>query len=138
VSGECVLIDTSAWIASFRQAGPEQLHSYVADTLQKDLAATCPPVFLEILQGCRSETEYRRMKERFESLHFFEASAQTWETTYRIGFKLRTKGLTVPTIDILIAAIAIENRLLLLHHDRHFRDIARRFEIDALDFIDSD
>ncbi|MDF2529848.1 MAG: PilT protein domain protein, partial [Gammaproteobacteria bacterium] len=40
-------------------------------------------------------------------------------------FKCRKKGLTIrSTIDCLIAQIAIENDLLLLHNDRDFVSMA--------------
>ncbi len=130
-----VLIDTSAWITSFRKSSPERLKLAVDEVLQKDLVATCPPVLLEILRGCRSEAEFRKMKERFGSLHSFPANEPVWERAYRMGYELSSSGLTIPSVDVLIAAIAIENKLGLLHHDQHFRMIAGRFELDVIDFM---
>ncbi len=130
-----VLVDTSAWIASFRRSSPERLRLAIDEALQKDLVATCPPVLLEILQGCRSEAEFGKMKERFDSLHFYPATESIWDRAYRMAFELRNSGLTIPGTDVLIAAIAIENNLDLLHHDQHFRMIAGRYDLGAKDFI---
>ena len=35
----------------------------------------------------------------------------------------RRKGLTIPTVDLIIAALAIENKSLLLHYDEHYEMI---------------
>ncbi len=59
-----------------------------------------------------------------------------WERVYSFGFSLRRRGLTVPTLDILIAFLAIDKGYTLLHHDHHFRMIAEHSELDAMDFLD--
>jgi hypothetical protein len=43
--------------------------------------------------------------------------------------KLRKKGVTVSTIDCLIAMVAIENDLFLLHNDVDFTRISRYFPL---------
>jgi predicted nucleic acid-binding protein len=43
----------------------------------------------------------------------------------KLGYDLRRAGLTIPTVDIMIAALALEYDCLLLHADRHFEQIAK-------------
>ena len=53
-----------------------------------------------------------------DSLETFEAASQLYRTA-------RRKGLTVrKPVDCLIAAIALENRALLVHNDRDFLALA--------------
>jgi hypothetical protein len=47
-----------------------------------------------------------------------------WDESASLAFKLRRTGMTVPYIDIIIAAAAILHGLLLIHADRHFDLIA--------------
>jgi predicted nucleic acid-binding protein len=55
---------------------------------------------------------------------------------YRAGYDLRRKGITVPTIDILILSIAKVHNCSLLHHDKHFKLVAKHLGVITLDFID--
>jgi predicted nucleic acid-binding protein len=63
----------------------------------------------------------------FKKLLFFTLSV--WEQAYELGFSLRRKGLTIPTVDLIIAALAIENKSLLLHHDEHYEMIVAQYPI---------
>ena len=63
---------------------------------------------------------------RFKKLLFLTSSV--WEQAYELGLSLRKKGLTIPTVDdLIIAALAIENKSLLLHHDEHYEMIVPHF-----------
>ena len=118
-----ILIDTSAWIASFKKAGNVELKELMRQAIVSGLAVTTPIVILELLQGCRSVGERDALKIKLESLDIQSITSSVWERAYELGFSLRRKGLTIPTVDLIIAALAIENNSLLLHHDEHFEMI---------------
>ena len=115
-----ILIDTSAWIASFKKIGSHELKEFMKQTIISGLAVTSPVIILELLQGCRSSVERDALRTKLESLDILPITQNVWEQTYELGFSLRRKGLTVPTTDLIIAALAIENKSLLLHQDDHF------------------
>ncbi len=48
-----------------------------------------------------------------------------WEAAVELARACRRKGVTLPATDLLIAACADYHSLGLLHHDRHFDEIAR-------------
>lgn len=50
-----------------------------------------------------------------------------WEQGYEIAFSFRKKGLTIPATDLIIAAVAIENNSMILHHDEHYEMIAQYY-----------
>jgi predicted nucleic acid-binding protein len=52
-------------------------------------------------------------------------SEKIWARSYRIARRARTKGLTVPAIDILIFAVAMEHQIRLFHDDEHFIRLAK-------------
>lgn len=117
-----VLIDTSVWIPVLRDSvAAQRLRVWLADRE----AVLTRFTQLELLQGCRDETEWSLLAEYLEFQHYIEASAEAWTAAARIFFDLRRKGLTVRSpIDCCIAQIAIEQGLILLHNDRDFEAIA--------------
>ena len=118
-----ILIDTSAWIASFKKTGNHELKEFMKQAIVSGLAVTSPVIILELLQGCRSVGERDDLRTKLESLDILPIAQGVWEQAYELGFSLRRKGVTIPTVDLIIAALAIENKTLLLHHDDHFEMI---------------
>ena len=115
-----ILIDTSAWIASFKKTGNQELKEFMRQAILSGLTVTSPVIILELLQGCRSIGERDALRTELESLDVLPIVQGVWERAYELGFLLRRKGLTIPTVDLIIAALAIENKSLLLHHDEHY------------------
>jgi hypothetical protein len=130
-----ILVDTSAWILSFKDKGNEDLKDYLRKALDSDKVVIAPIIMLELLQGCKHRKEYEILKERLEILQMYEIRDNTWSIAYEAGFLLRRKGVTVPTIDILIASIAKENMLTILHHDSHLEIISTVMAVKTADFI---
>ena len=130
-----ILVDTSAWILSFKDKGNERLKDYLIKALDSDRVVITHIIILELLQGCKNRKEYDTLKARLEILQMYGMTDSTWSIAYETGFLLRTKGITVPTVDILISSIAKENMLTLLHHDNHLKIISRVIELKTVDFI---
>jgi predicted nucleic acid-binding protein len=118
-----VLIDTSAWIASFKKTGNHELKEFMKQAIVSGLAVTSPVIILELLQGCRSVEERDALRTKLESLDVLPINQGVWEQAYELGFSLRREGLTIPTVDLIIAALAMESKTLLLHYDDHFEMI---------------
>jgi len=131
-----ILIDTSAWIASFKKSGNKKLKEKVIEALSSFSAVTTNIIVLELLQGCRDKEEYNAMRSRLEALENLPLNDDVWQIAYITGYELRKKGITVPTIDIIIASIAKNYGCYLLHYDKHFRIIAEQLDIVTIDFLD--
>ncbi|GIX48491.1 MAG: ribonuclease VapC [Candidatus Tectimicrobiota bacterium] len=130
-----LLVDTSAWIAGFRRDGPAELHALLREALDRDQVATTPLVVLELLQGCKTPQEFEALEARLASLEQLPLHDLNWQQLYRMGFGLRRRGVTVPTVDLLIAFLAMSHGYVLLHHDRHFRLLAAHVTLEAIDFL---
>ena len=122
-----ILVDTSAWIASFKKAGNHDLKDFMRQAIVSGHAATSPIIILELLQGCRSVEERDSLRIKLESLDILPITPAVWEQAYELGFSLRRKGLTMPTVDLMIAALALETKAFLLHNDEHFEMIVPYF-----------
>ena len=117
-----VLVDTSIWIEYFNRPDSKQggsLHTL----LKNGRVMVAGLVLTELLQGARLEKEFKLIAESMTALPFLETSLRTWIEAGRIGYSLRRKGVTVPTTDLLIASIALENNCLVFTLDPHFNKI---------------
>jgi predicted nucleic acid-binding protein len=85
-------------------------------------------VFQELLQGSRTINEFNTLKDYLETIPFYnlQNGKESYEKAAFMNFQCRKNGITVrSTIDLLIAEIAIENNLLLLHNDGDFDNIGK-------------
>lgn len=103
--------------------------------LAEDRVVTCPVVILELLQGCKSDKEFEKLKSFLEILPSRDFDSNTWMMAYEIGFVLRRRGLTLPTVDIMLAALAKSHAFTLLHHDRHFEQMQKVVPFPTITFL---
>jgi predicted nucleic acid-binding protein len=120
------LVDSSVWIVLLRAPrGHPQLADRVDALLAAGTAATAGIIRLEVLRGARGEAELDRLDQLFRGLHYLPTDDVTWDAAARLGLQLRLRGVTVPTTDLLIAAIAIGVDATLIHRDGDFDVIAQ-------------
>jgi predicted nucleic acid-binding protein len=115
-----ILVDTSAWITSFRSEGDPRTRDLLKQAIAEDQVAIASVILLELIQGCKTKKERDQLRHELESLEWLDLDDLVWEHAYSLAFDLRRKGLTIPAIDIVIISLALENNCILLHSDRHF------------------
>lgn len=122
-----VLVDSSVWIAWLR--GSETTGtSRLSALLEEGEAALAPVILQELLQGAASEAALRTLRRRFMALPMVEPSplATTYPDAGALYARCRWAGITPRSPhDCLIAVLAVENDLPLLHDDRDFELIAQ-------------
>lgn len=123
MTNEIILADTSVWIPFLRGSGV-QFQERLVPLIMADRVATTPVIIMEILIGAKSEKEYDKLSKDLAALRCFDASVKLWQRACKLGYTLRHKGISVPLTDTLIASVALENNVLLLHNDRHYEMIA--------------
>lgn len=119
-----VLIDTSAWIECLRKRGDLLVKLTVENLLDVYEAQWCSPVRLELIGGARKE-EREKLAMYFSVIPYRICREDDWERAVSLAWKLRQEGLTLPWMDVLIAAIAIHDEVRLYSIDAHFEQIAR-------------
>ena len=128
-----ILVDTTVWIDFF--AGRPRHHVATLEQLLQtgqDICI-CGIVLAEVLQGIRSDSEHARTKDYFESLLFLPMTRATFLRSSQTYRALRKKGFTIRTpLDCMIASVAIEHRVPLLHNDRDFDKIANHTDLEVL------
>lgn len=122
------LIDTSIWIAFFRQEQHGSVQNF-KKILERNLPfGITGIIYQEILQGTSSPHEFKRLSEYLTTQRFYEPQDKifSYQAAAHIYYQCKKKGLTIrSSIDCLIAQIAIENKLILLHQDKDYIKIAK-------------
>ena len=120
-----ILVDTSVWIDFLR--GRSAPHgSLLRDLITRDADICITGIILtEILQGIRDDKANAKTKEYLLEFPLYDPSGiTTYIEAANIYRRCSAKGRTVRrTIDCLIAAVAMENDLTLLHNDSDFDSI---------------
>ncbi len=124
-----VLVDTSIWIDFFQNN--DSSHAITLEGLIKNnnRAIICGVILQEALQGTRDHTSYELTKEKLSRLPFLDTNKETYIYASSLYRTLRRKGVTIPSIDTTIAAIAVLNRIPLFTKDEHFKTITRYSEL---------
>jgi predicted nucleic acid-binding protein len=122
-----ILVDTSVLIDFFKGSKNEATSRFKLVLDQELNFGITSHIFQEVLQGAKSEKEYNLLRRYLETQRFFQPKdpVESFAEAARIFFQCRKRGLTIrSTIDCLIAQIALEHDLLLLHSDQDFRLMA--------------
>ncbi len=119
-----ILIDTSAWIEYLRDTGSRTCER-VEELLAQDVAVA-DPIRMEVLAGARDEHHLLQLRRLLARGTDFQAMSMDYDHATVLYRQCRTNGETVrKLIDCLIAAIAIRNRITVLHQDADFEVLAR-------------
>jgi predicted nucleic acid-binding protein len=122
-----ILIDTSAFIEFLNQTGSHFDREIEMLISNDDDISVADIILTEILQGIKNDNEYNEIKRTLLSFPMYSLKdIYSYITAADIYRKCRKRGITIrTTVDLLIAQIAIENNLILLHNDKDFDAIAQ-------------
>ena len=116
-----ILVDSSVWIDFFngtKNAETDKLNEILGleEVVIGDL------ILAEVLQGFRSDTDYKAAKNVLTSLTVHDLLGKELAIKSANNFrKLRKKGITIrKTADVIIATYCIENKIPLLFTDKDF------------------
>jgi len=128
-----VLVDTTVWI-DLLSARPyphvKTLENLIVD--REDICL-CGIILTEILQGIREDSEFNRTRDLLANLVFLPMQYSVFLRSAEIYRNLRRKGITIrKPVDCMIAAVAIEHDMPLLHNDKDFIPIEKHFGLKRL------
>jgi predicted nucleic acid-binding protein len=124
---EKAIFDTSVWIDLFNNKDSRQVNlllDYVSEN--SNLVYLTPTIIQEILQGVKTEADFRQKLNILQSFNSFEPNwKETSIAAAKLYFDLRKKGITIrKSADCIIAQVAIANGIMLVHNDSDFNLIA--------------
>jgi predicted nucleic acid-binding protein len=123
-----VLVDTSVWVEYLRGDATPHVRTLRELLAGDEIVGVAPIILQEILQGADSEERFEKWRKYFTGLCCYVPAdpveshvegARLYQSCRRAGKTPRSSN------DCLIARIAIEHSLILLHDDRDFEAIAK-------------
>lgn len=121
------LVDTSVWVDYLRGHATPQVRALKDLLSGEEIVGTAPIILQEILQGADSAARFETWRKYFTDLFCYVpkdpvdshvAAARLYQECRKAGKTPRSSN------DCLIAQIAIEHGLALVHNDRDFNAIA--------------
>jgi predicted nucleic acid-binding protein len=127
-----ILVDSSVWTDFFNGtvcAETDKLNEILGleEVVIGDL------ILAEVLQGFRSDTDYKAAKNVLTDLSVHDLLGKDMAIKSANNFrKLRKKGITIrKTADVIIATYCIENKIPLLFTDKDFMPFVKNLRLKA-------
>jgi predicted nucleic acid-binding protein len=127
-----VIIDTSAWIESFRPGSAKSFQRLVKDFIIQESILLPGIIKTELLRGTKNKKEFNQLSQMLKGLAYLAVHEDFWERLSDFSFQLFRKGVVVPLTDTYIALLCIENQAPLLHFDKHFDMIAKKTTLKSI------
>jgi len=116
------LVDASSWIEFLR--GRDSVPGRrVKELLVVGKAAWCEITLVELWKGARGRQEKEILQELENELPLCPINESVWKRARKLALTGRENGLTVPTVDVIVAACAVTHNMELEHCDKHFNDL---------------
>jgi predicted nucleic acid-binding protein len=118
-----ILVDTSVLVDILKKKQNSKTDLFLCLEENDSAYGISEYTYLELLQGTRDETEYKRTKQYLldMKIYMLPKSLTVYEQAAQMFYSLKRQGITPrSTIDILIALTAMQYRLSLLHNDKDF------------------
>ena len=124
-----ILIDTSAWIEFLRDTGSPICDR--VEVLTESEIATCDAIRMEVLAGARDEHHLHALRRLLARATVLPTRPAHYDDAAALYRRCRHGGATVRRMmDCLIAAVAIDAGIPVLHRDSDFDVIARHSNLD--------
>ncbi len=122
------LVDTSVWLDFFEGRENRPVSRFEGILSQNLPFGITGMIFQEVLQGADSQEDFSRLSMYLSTQRFYHSldPVGSYQQAANLYFRCRRQGVTIrSTVDCLIAQIAIEHGLQLLHNDRDFVHMAK-------------
>ncbi len=122
-----VLVDTTVWLDLLRNVDTRPV-ARLKRLLATGDAAIAPVILQELLQGASSPQAFERLRTHFTAIPMLapRRDAATHVAAAALYARCRWQGITLRSPqDCLIAQLAIEHKVPLLHDDGDFESLAR-------------
>jgi len=119
-----VLVDTSVWIAFFREGSSPPARK-LDMLLEEGEACICGLIEAELLPGLQRK-DRARLRTLMAGLPCLETATDIWTAVAYIQERSLAQGLGPFSIpDLIVAAVALRHKVPLFSLDKHFLSIAR-------------
>jgi predicted nucleic acid-binding protein len=117
------LLDASLWIDLTRWRSPRYLKEFIAPYVLDPEACIAEPVVFEVLRHATDE-ELTRLQTQFATMHMLATPQTLWRDATDLGRRCRLRGISVGSLDLLVAGTALHHDAQLVTFDADFEQIA--------------
>jgi len=119
------LVDTTVWIDFFRGTDTPEVHELQRRIDAGEDICVCGVILTEVLQGICEDKDHASVSAAFDAFLFLPMTQRTFTRAADLYRTLRRRGITIRNaVDCMIASVAIEHDIPLLHNDRDYEGIA--------------
>jgi predicted nucleic acid-binding protein len=127
------IVDTTVWIDFFRGADTPEVRELQRLIDASEDVCICGVILTEVLQGIREDKDHAVVAAAFDAFLFLPMTQRTFIRAADLYRTLRRKGVTIRNAaDCMIASVATEHDIPLLHNDRDFDAIASLGELKVV------
>ncbi len=126
-----VIVDTSVWSLALRrdrQHSPalvQELRNMIHDHRVQMIG----PIRQEILSGIRSESQFKKLRNRLESFPDLPIFTEDYVVAAQFFNRCRSKGVQGSNTDLLICAVAVRNKFSIYTTDKDFELFSKHIQI---------
>ena len=128
------LVDTSVWIHALRPGGNASIRSLLRPLIVSGEAAVTEWVLLELMTGLRVSEAPGTLLRWFAPVARLPFDDGWWPRAWDNAARLRKRGVSPTAADCLIATVAIEHRVPLVHCDADFEAMKPALPLVTLDW----
>ena len=120
-----VIVDTSVWSLALRRSKDVE-NKYVEELeelIKEVRAQLIGPVRQELLNGIKSEKQYKTLKKHLRAFKDFAIETEDYELAAEFFNTARNKGIQGSNTDFLLCAISTRHRMPIFTTDKDFINI---------------
>lgn len=128
------LVDTSVWIHALRRRGNVEIRSRLRALVLAGETAVTEWIVLELMAGVSRSEDAKDVLERFLPVTMIPFRQEWWAKAWDLAADLRKHGVTPSAADCLIATVALESSVPVIHCDQDFEAARRHSKLQTLDW----
>lgn len=128
------LVDTSVWIHALRPAGDPEIQARLKPLILSGDTAITEWILLELMTGLTKAEHPDTLLQWFAPVTRLPLNPTCWEKAWQHAGRLRKHGVSPTAADCLIATIALEHRVPLIHCDADFEEMKPTLPLHTLDW----
>jgi predicted nucleic acid-binding protein len=128
------LVDTSVWIHALRPSGSPHIQTTLKPLIAGGRTVVTEWILLELMTGLPKNQEPGALLDWFAPVVRMSFDPMWWNKAWNHAARLRKRGISPSAADCLIATIAIEHGLVLVHCDNDFEAMKPTLSLQTLDW----
>ena len=125
-----LLLDNSAWARLGTPALSRERAEEIAEAIEQELIATCLPFLLEAGYSARGPRDHNDLMDELTALPLLRIDEEVELRAIDAQRQLARSGHhRLPPFDLMLAALADQRGVGILHYDEHYDVIAARTDL---------